>query len=204
MFSSIAAMYSTRRVNIGMDEAYLLGAGKYLYRHGFRDKTQIMLGHLRRVLGIAAKYGFHCEMWSDMFFHAISGGKVYETGGRGVPDGWKEMVPRDLTLVYWEYFVPDPESCGHMIDLHRQISDHVKYAGTFFRWHGIAPANAFTNKVMKKAADGMQGTGRKGCPVCALGGLRRRREPVFRASRDVRDEPLCVGRLYADGRHERF
>lgn len=151
MFSSIAAMYSTRRVNIGMDEAYLLGAGKYLYRHGFRDKTQIMLGHLRRVLGIAAKYGFHCEMWSDMFFHAISGGKVYETGGRGVPDGWKEMVPRDLTLVYWEYFVPDPESCGHMIDLHRQISDHVKYAGTFFRWHGIAPANAFTNKVMKRA-----------------------------------------------------
>ena len=61
------------------------------------------------------------------------------------------FVPKGLTLVYWEYFVPDAETCGHMIDMHRQISDNVKYAGTFFRWHGIAPANAFSEKVMKRA-----------------------------------------------------
>ena len=151
MFAAAAAMYSSRRINIGMDEAYLLGAGKYLYKHGYRDKTEIMLSHLKKVLAVAEKYGFRCEMWSDMFFHAISKGNVYETGGNAVPAEWKEKVPENLTLVYWEYFVPDAETCGHMIDMHRQISDNVKYAGTFFRWHGIAPANAFSNKVMKRA-----------------------------------------------------
>ena len=151
MFAAIAEMYTSRRVNIGMDEAYLLGAGKYLYRHGYRDRTEIMLAHLQKVLAIAEKYGFRCEMWSDMFFHAISGGNVYEAEGKSVPPEWKARVPKNLKLVYWEYFVPDAEKCGRMIDMHRAISDNVKYAGTFFRWHGVAPANAFTNKVMKRA-----------------------------------------------------
>ncbi len=154
MFSSISKMYSSRRINIGMDEAYLLGSGKYLHKNGYKDRIALTLEHLEKVIEIAKKYGFKCEMWSDMFFHAISKGNVYETGENSVPKEWKDLVPKDLTLVYWEYFVRSEEDCGKMIDMHRQLSDNIKFAGTFFRWYGVAPLNAFSNKVMKRALKG--------------------------------------------------
>ena len=151
MFEALAGMYKTRRVNIGMDEAYLLGAGRYYHRHGAADKMEIFLRHLNRVVGIAAKYGFSCEMWSDVFFNAVSKGNVYEAGENAVPEDWKYRVPENLTLVYWEYFVRSEEQCEEMIDKHRQICGRIKYAGTFFRWYGVTPCNVFTEKVMKRA-----------------------------------------------------
>ena len=161
MFAAISKAYSSRRINIGMDEAYLLGSGKYLHKNGYKDRIALMLEHLEKVLAIAKKYGFHCEMWSDMFFHAISKGNVYETGENSVPEEWKRLVPKDLTLVYWEYFVRSEDECGRMIDMHRQLSDNIKYAGTFFRWYGVAPFNAFSNKVMKRALKGCKNRGIK-------------------------------------------
>ena len=89
MFSSIAAMYSTRRVNIGMDEAYLLGAGKYLYRHGFRDKTQIMLGHLRRSSALPQSTAFIVRCGRTCFSMRSAEERYMRRGGRGVPDGWE-------------------------------------------------------------------------------------------------------------------
>lgn len=161
MFRAISEMYSTRRINIGMDEAYLLGAGKYLYKHGYKERVQILLDHLQRVAKIADKYGFSCEIWSDVFFNALSKGKVYETEGEKIPADWADKLPENLTLVYWEYFIADEKQCEKVILQHKKITDNVKYAGTFFRWYGLAPANVFTNKVMKR-----------GLAACAAAGVR--------------------------------
>ena len=163
MFASLSRSFSSRRVNIGMDEAYLLGDGKYYYKNGRRDRIDILLDHLRKVAEIAARYGFKCEMWSDVFFNALTKGHVYE-GNAVIIENIKDLVPEGVKLVYWEYFVTGKEQCEKMIELHRQITPDVKYAGTFFRWQGFAPCNVFTQKVMKRAL-----------PACAEKGV----EDVF-------------------------
>ena len=45
MFRTLAESFSSRQVNIGMDEAHLVGLGAYLKQHGYQDRMQLMLRH---------------------------------------------------------------------------------------------------------------------------------------------------------------
>ena len=65
IFETLAECFTSRRVNIGMDEAHALGSGKYRELHGEVPRAEIMLKHLKRVNEIANKHGFNCSMWSD-------------------------------------------------------------------------------------------------------------------------------------------
>ena len=77
IFRTVAENFTSRKVNIGMDEAHMLGLGNYLDKHGYHERSEIMMKHLKKVLEIAAKYGFTCSMWSDMFFRMFSHGDYY-------------------------------------------------------------------------------------------------------------------------------
>lgn len=55
MFRTLRECLRTNIVNIGMDEADLLGLGKYLTLHGYRDRFSILMEHLRRVSEMAKK-----------------------------------------------------------------------------------------------------------------------------------------------------
>ena len=66
MFTSLEKAFTSRRVHIGMDEAWRVGLGKFLEQHGFEKRTDILLRHLSRVTEIAARHGFRPMMWSDM------------------------------------------------------------------------------------------------------------------------------------------
>jgi len=68
MFETLGECFTSRRVNIGMDEAHFLGRGKYQDKHGYRNRVEILTEHLARVKEIADKHGFTMMMWSDMFF----------------------------------------------------------------------------------------------------------------------------------------
>lgn len=58
MFQTCAECFTSRRINIGMDEAHMVGLGKYLDQHGYENRFEILLKHLTRVAQIAEKYGF--------------------------------------------------------------------------------------------------------------------------------------------------
>ena len=100
MFSSLSKAFSTREINIGMDEAHLVGLGKYLDLHGYTNRYEILLRHLNKVAGIAEKYGFNAHMWSDMFFRLNNHGEYY---GRGlvVSEDICKNVPENVAPVYW-------------------------------------------------------------------------------------------------------
>ena len=49
-----------------------------LILNGVVDRSLLMCQHLERVLDIADKYGFHCQMWSDMFFKIMSADGQYD------------------------------------------------------------------------------------------------------------------------------
>ena len=63
MFRACAKCFTSRNINVGMDEAHLVGLGQYLDKHGYRNRFEILSEHIARVAEIAAKYGFKPMMW---------------------------------------------------------------------------------------------------------------------------------------------
>lgn len=139
---------SGRTINIGMDEAHMVGLGKYLSQHGYTERFHIMEEHLERVLSITRKYGYKVQMWSDMFFRLAYDGQYY------VKD--KEMeyqmnIPSDVELIYWDYYSLDTSHYDQMIVQHKKITEHVGFAGGAWKWHGFVPHNHFSFHAGKAA-----------------------------------------------------
>ena len=82
MIKTFAECITSRKIHIGMDEAFGVGTGKYAAKHGIRDKFDILNEHLHRVCEIAKKYGFETMIWSDMFCN-LATGEVAEEYGTG-------------------------------------------------------------------------------------------------------------------------
>ena len=148
--------FSSRNVNIGMDEAYAMFLGKYLDKHGYRkDKDKVFLAHLNKVLELCRKHGLSASMWSDMIFKAAFG--INEHVAYGNLEGKtfdKEFVknfPKDVTLIFWDYYHDNKDFYDAVFKKHFEISDNVKFAGGIWTWKGFAPSNAWTEKVFSAA-----------------------------------------------------
>ena len=152
MFSSLAEMYSTRLINIGMDEAHLLGLGKYLDKHGYQNRFDIFLAHLNKVVKIAEKYGFKPHIWSDMFFRLATGGAYYKEGVR-IPEEVVAKVPEQVALAYWDYGEHEIKESifKDMFDAHQDFDREIWFAGGAWTWNGFAPMNKWSQISMKPA-----------------------------------------------------
>ena len=42
LIRTVSKNFSSKKINIGMDEAHMVGLGKYLDRHGYRNRQEIM------------------------------------------------------------------------------------------------------------------------------------------------------------------
>lgn len=142
MIRSCRECFTTNRINIGMDEAHLVGAGKYLDNNGYRPRSEIILEHLKRVLEICKKYDFEPMMWSDMFFR-IKFGKYYIDEGE-IPQEVIDLVPEEVTLVYWDYYTHDEKTFRHMIHCHKQFHNPIAFAGGAWKWLSISPSNYYS------------------------------------------------------------
>ena len=149
-FASLAKNFTSRRVNIGMDEAHLLGLGSYLKKHGYKLHAEILPKHLSRVCEIAKKYGFKPHMWSDMFFRQINDGR-YLGKGLHVPKALAESIPHDMGLVYWDYYSRDKELYDDMLSAHKETGRETWYAAGVWGWNGFAPYNNFSLKPLRPA-----------------------------------------------------
>lgn len=146
MFSSLSKCFKSRVVNIGMDEAHMLGLGKYKDLHGIKDRSEIMHSHLNRVLAIAGKYGFVCRMWSDMFFRLACGGDYYKTDGKV-----NVKTPENLELIYWDYYSTERGHYAKMMSAHNKITDNLSFAGGLWTWTGLVPHNGYAMKISESA-----------------------------------------------------
>ena len=116
IFRTLAECFTSRRVNIGMDEAHMLGLGKYFEKHGLRNRFDIIYEHLLKVLEIADKYGFTCLIWSDMFFRIANRGEYYTEKEIEIPDEIIAKVPKNLELIYWDYYHTDKATYDNMLN----------------------------------------------------------------------------------------
>ena len=140
--------YRSKKIHIGMDEAWNLGLGQYLKKYGFHEKQELLLYHLERVIEIAKKYNYACEMWADMFFRMVQGSDFVNSGV--VPKGIKELIPEGVNLIHWMY-EKQPEGVfeRQLCDV-KSLSDNVSFAGSARKEFGLAPYNRYSIELMEE------------------------------------------------------
>ncbi len=152
MFRTLSQCISTKTVNIGLDEAHMVGRGRYYDLHGDVDRTRLLVEHVARVAEIADKYGFRICMWSDMFFRIASGGNYYDSNVT-VSDELKAMIPDNVDLIYWDYYSASVSHYVDMMKAHDKIKSGSWFAGVLGACRGFSPCNGSSIKNTKAAIE---------------------------------------------------
>ena len=143
MFATLDECFTSKIVNIGMDEAEMIGRGKYLQKHGYRERVDIFMEHLNRVSEIAMKYNFTLCMWSDMFYRMTAGKYEGFEGEHEIDPSIIDKIPENVKLTYWDYYSVDLSHYGNMIQNHQKLQEDIWFAGGVWTWPGFAPHNTY-------------------------------------------------------------
>lgn len=143
-FKAIADMFSSDKINIGMDEAHFSGLGKHLKKFGYENPREIFFRHLKKVCEIAKKYGFKPMMWSDMFFKYENDGEYYSKNPV-ISEKTVRKLPEGVTLCYWDYNAREESDYAAMIESHKKLSgDNLIWTGAAWSWLGLVPHNDYS------------------------------------------------------------
>lgn len=134
MLDTISQSISSRTIHIGMDEAFGLGQGEFLKKFGHEDGFAIFNRHLKKVTDLCAERGLKPMIWSDMFFHiALKNNNWYELD-EAIPEHVIEQIPRDVKLIYWDYYHETEDFYRTWIQRHRQMRCEPVMAGGVWTW----------------------------------------------------------------------
>ena len=147
---TMSEVFKSRRIHLGMDEADGLGLGKYLSKHGLRDKMDIFNEHLKRVLEIATKYGFEPMIWSDMYFSSDSPQDYYEPD-YVIPQHAIDNAPENVSLVFWDYYHKEYDYYDKKFIQHERFKNKTVFAGGIWTWDGYVPNFKYTLDTMAPA-----------------------------------------------------
>ena len=111
--------FRSRRIHVGMDETHDLGRGRFLDRHGYERGFDIFNRHLRMVETLCAERKLKPMIWSDMYFRLSNPKQEYYDFESPVPADVKAAIPKQVELVYWDYYHEDVASYRKMINRHR-------------------------------------------------------------------------------------
>ena len=150
MFATLKKCFKTNRIHIGMDEAHMLGKGRYCDKHGYRPTGDIIKEHLAKVCDIAKEYDYTLLLWSDMFFRTWNEDRYYLNEVKKVPAEVIASIPENVVPVYWDYYSPTAERYDIMLKMHAQLADETWFAGGAWCWHGFAPLNQFSINTMRE------------------------------------------------------
>lgn len=128
MIKTCRECFSSNNINIGMDEAFDLGQGKYFEKHGYVPKNQIIREHLKKVVEICKRYGFYPSMWADMFYENLNNGEY-------------DKVSKDARLIFWDYWCTDKEHYDETFENLEKSGADYAFAGGATKWISFAPHN---------------------------------------------------------------
>lgn len=137
MITAASGPFKTKRIHIGMDEAWKLGQGTYLLKNGYKPKYQIMKEHLDRVLEITRKHGLKPVIWCDMYFRSIAN-NLYHLPDIALPQELIDSVPVGVELMGWEYYQFGAENYDRFLAQHKKLQTNVAMAGGIWSWMGYA------------------------------------------------------------------
>ncbi len=147
IFATLNECFTSKTVNIGMDEAEFIGMGRYFREHGLENRMDILVRHLKRVASIAAKYGFNLLMWGDMFYKLTGGPEDKAAFDKKLA----ESIPDNVNLIYWDYYSLDKAHYDSRIENYRKLREDVWFAGGLWTWSGFTPHISFAIKATEAA-----------------------------------------------------
>ncbi len=166
----LASTFKSKKIHIGMDEVFLLGAGQYRAQHGYKDERNIYLAHLIKVRDICAKYGFEkIYCYSECLYKMASGTNVQYPEDVSFDENFIKSIPSEITLVYWDYYSESVQRYENVIKKHYEMSDKVAYAAGAWKWISFAPANEHTEHKAVPAMKAVKNTKQKNMYVTAWG-----------------------------------
>ena len=149
IFKTVKECFISKTVNVGLDEAHLLGRGKYLDLNGYKDRFDIFCDHLETVVSIAEKNGLTPIMWSDTFFERSPFGTPYQN--LTVPEKAARRVPKSAQLVCWDYYHTDKDFYDKVLAAHKQFNNKIWYACSAYTSRSFAPNNAYSMRAIEPA-----------------------------------------------------
>ncbi len=152
IISAASRPYRSKRIHLGMDEAWDLGRGAYISKHGYKAPFDIFVRHLNRVVDITNKYGLVPMIWSDMIFRINHPNNEYYKKEIVIPDEIKAQIPKEVEMVYWHYG-EEPGCDDYMIEKHMDLGNHIMFAGGIWSWTGHVPENNYAFEATKIALD---------------------------------------------------
>ena len=191
--------FKSHRINIGMDEAHAMLLGQYLQKNGYAEnRAEVFMKHLNRVLDICRKHNFKPHMWSDMIFKVALGTYKLEaysdTKGKKFDEEFIKNFPKDLTIIYWDYYSKKRSIYDKNFDMHYKITDNVMFAGGVWTWIGFAPNNSCAERTTDLAVKSGLSHGCKDFIFTAWGDLGGE-TPIFAVLSSIM---YAAERLYGD------
>ena len=139
MIKTCRECYESKYIHLGMDECWGLGLGRYKNIHGLpKDRIELFNNHLRRVIDICHKYDFEPIIWGDMHFRLVNvDGNYYSD--RDLTPEVKKMIPKDVTLIYWDYYHESKKIYDDMVKKYLSLDNPTYFAGGAWNWATFAP-----------------------------------------------------------------
>ncbi|MBN1808528.1 MAG: family 20 glycosylhydrolase [Planctomycetes bacterium] len=134
MVEVFAGSFRSRRIHVGMDEAWDIGRGQYINRFGYRREFEIFNEHLARVIEICSAAGLKPLIWSDMYFRLGSRTGSYYDLESVIPDDVRAMIPSGVQLVYWDYYHENESDYLGMIERHRDLGHEPVMGSGVWTW----------------------------------------------------------------------
>ena len=138
MIKTCREIFTSKRIHIGMDEAFDLGAYRFALKGEVIDKTKEFLFHLNKVQSICKKYDFHPMMWEDMFFKLNEKSENWLASHNSISEETKKLIP-DVDLVYWDYYHSNINHYDNKFKLSLDTGKRIHFAGGAITWIGFAP-----------------------------------------------------------------
>ena len=152
MLKTVASVFRSKTLHIGMDEAHLVGRGKYLDQNGYKTGYEVMAEHIAKVAELVKPYGFELMIWSDMYFRLAFNGDYYSKT-ECLPKEIGAQIPENITLTYWDYFNLDGEMLSHMMEEHLKTGRKMSFAGGAWKWTGWNPSTEMSLLTAKAVLD---------------------------------------------------
>ena len=142
MLVSATAPVRTKRIHIGMDEAWKLGLGEYIKKNGYRKGSAIFREHLERVMEITKELGLEPMIWVDMFFRIALEemgypSETFKTDKELDFESRYEKNNDGPALVFWDYH-DDETVTRNMLRQCKKLSDNIILAGAVRNNRGFA------------------------------------------------------------------
>ncbi len=158
LIGTASSCFRSKRIHVGMDEAWDMGRGRFLDRHGYVPPLTIFNEYMERLMAIINRHGLRPMMWSDMYFRASNNSNTYYGENIDVAPEIASAIPENMQLVFWHY--GEKYHCDdYMLAKHVALGRSTLYAGGLWSWTGHFPESHYAMDNMRFGLDACRRNG---------------------------------------------